>query len=137
MMEIAFVGNGQGPPIGLPHCRIRSCPPGGEVSGWITSHRICAVWTHYLTDFPGGEPRTIPHVTPEHECEGCRRNIRQTWKAYLGCWDNQTATPFLADLTAESVRYEPRLNSGQDLRGFLLTLRRPGRNRRGRVYATL
>jgi hypothetical protein len=137
MVEIAFAQNGHGPPPGGPWCDVLSPKPGQEVTGFITSHGTIAVWTHFLPELPGHQPRTTCCVEPRHQCEPCRRNMRRIWKGYLGCWQLHTAKPFIAEITAEAARHEPRLVNGTPLRGLMLKLSRPGRNCRGRVWAAL
>jgi hypothetical protein len=110
---------------------------GGELTGYITSHQILAVWTHFRSDVPHHEPRTKPCVEPQIQCEGCRRNLRRIWKGYLGCYLHSSGKPFVAEITAEAARQTPLLTSGADLRGMLIRLVRPGRSRRGRVWAYL
>lgn len=106
----------------------------------VTSHRAAQVWTHYI------DRRTRPCPSPHTPCIHCETGTHRQWEAYVSayvqtlrmsmvlvipalCWiDLQPKLASLPDIVTEG-RME------KDLRGVELTLRRPGTDKRGRLYA--
>lgn len=99
------------------------------------------VLTHWLPDYDSPKKgQTVPHQVPDDTCPICiGLDQRPRYHAYLACWWSHTGLYYLADLTVSAVLSETRLNpdSGMNLRGLGLVLRRNGTSPKSPVSAEL
>lgn len=85
----------------------------------ILSPQLVGVWTHYYRG------RTAPHEEPT--CPACDAKNARRWYGYLACWNLQSDSRFLLELTPQAA--EPLLelqNKKKTLRGLEIYVRRCG-----------
>lgn len=129
------------PPPDTSYVRIVTPLVGVPCRMLIVGRIAVSVLTHWLPDdkMKGGG-RTVPHQVPDDTCPHCvERNQKPRYHAYLACWWRDTGRFYLADLSMSAIHSCPNLDpeSGFNLRGLTLIMRRSGVSRNSPVVADL
>lgn len=106
--------------------------PMDQVRAVVTSSQVLITRTHFQ------ENVTYKCLGVEGGCPFCRYSIPPRTKGYLCAIDVMSGKACIVELTDNAIREHPQLREGTvDLRGKVIVLARPGRNRNSPVIAKL
>lgn len=123
----------QPPDPNVMYCPILSPSAGQRIVCYVCSPGMVGVKTHWI-----GE-RTTGCIGRANGCEGCLANRSSKWKGYVGVWRPDDCRCWLAEFTPGSMRDVGSilLLKSNNVRGYRLTLSRPGTSPKGALRAAL
>jgi len=106
---------------------------GQTIELMVLSSRPIATLTHFVREL-GTKGRTFPCIKTNGKCPYCQAELRQVWKAYLGCWNPYKRCKTVAEITPEAYRGNDLLmRPDYDLRGKRMKMYRLGNKENGKV----
>lgn len=82
--------------------------------------------------------RTVPHVEPAEDCDGCKAKRQKRWEGYIAAWNPSGGKIVLLTITAGAAdAFEAYAALHGSIRGAMVTLSRPGGRPNGRIVAEL
>jgi hypothetical protein len=121
------------PDTSVVYAPIMSPDPGQVIRSVVVASQMASVKVHWIAD------RTTGCIGRENGCEGCIGGRSVKWRGYLGVYRPDDGRYWLAEITPGASTDVAALvfTKAQDLRGYRLSLSRPGRSRTGKVRAAL
>uniref|UniRef100_A0A7C2JZ27 Uncharacterized protein n=1 Tax=Schlesneria paludicola TaxID=360056 RepID=A0A7C2JZ27_9PLAN len=103
--------------------------PAMPVQGVILCHDLTGAWLHF-------SGRSIPHIEPADQCEGCRNSLPRRWEGWFSLWSQtKAATALVCIPPGAAPQFHDAMKLHGSLRGLSVKLQRWSNRPNGRLIA--